>query len=322
MQLGVFTVLFAQKSLEDMLDLVAAHGLHAVELGTGGYPGNSHCPLDELLESEEKRQRFLQAIRSRGLRISALSCHGNPLHPQKAIAQEAHRLLQKTIVLAERLEVPIVNTFSGCPGDSEEARYPNWPVAPWPNDYQELLDWQWNEKIYPYWIKMGREAESRHIKMGLELHGGFSVHTPGTLLRLRERAGKAIGANLDPSHLWWQGIDPVQAIRILGREKAIHHFHAKDTAIDSSNISMHGVTDMQPYSHMLERAWQFRTVGYGHDLKTWADIMSALRLVGYDDVVSIEHEDGLMSIEEGFGRAVQNLQQVLIREPIGDMWWV
>ncbi|MED4582226.1 sugar phosphate isomerase/epimerase [Brevibacillus choshinensis] len=322
MQLGVFTVLFAQQSLEEMLDLVDAHGLNAVELGTGGFPGNAHCPLDELLESKTKRQRFLQTIQSRDLRISALSCHGNPLHPQKAVAQEAHSLLEKTIALAERLEVPIVNTFSGCPGDSEEARYPNWPVAPWPNDYQELLDWQWNEKIYPYWTEIGRVAQSRHIKIGMELHGGFSVHTPGTLLRLRERAGEAIGANLDPSHLWWQGIDPVQAIRILGREKAIHHFHAKDTSIDPMNISMHGLTDMQPYSNMVERAWQFRTVGYGHDLKTWADIMSALRLVGYDDVVSIEHEDGLMSIEEGFGRAVQNLQQVLIREPLGEMWWV
>ncbi|MED4780881.1 sugar phosphate isomerase/epimerase [Brevibacillus choshinensis] len=322
MQLGVFTVLFAQQSLEEMLDLVDAHGLNAVELGTGGFPGNAHCPLDELLESKTKRQRFLQTIQSRDLRISALSCHGNPLHPQKAVAQEAHSLLEKTIALAERLEVPIVNTFSGCPGDSEEARYPNWPVAPWPNDYQELLDWQWNEKIYPYWTEIGRVAQSRHIKIGMELHGGFSVHTPGTLLRLRERAGEAIGANLDPSHLWWQGIDPVQAIRILGREKAIHHFHAKDTSIDPMNISMHGLTDMQPYSNMVERAWQFRTVGFGHDLKTWADIMSALRLVGYDDVVSIEHEDGLMSIEEGFGRAVQNLQQVLIREPLGEMWWV
>ncbi|QRG65335.1 sugar phosphate isomerase/epimerase family protein [Brevibacillus choshinensis] len=322
MHLGVFTVLFSQKTIEDMLDHVAAHGLEAVELGTGGYPGSSHCPLDELLESEPDRKRLLHAIHSRGLRISALSCHGNPLHPQKAIAQEAHTLLENTMKLAELLEVPVVNTFSGCPGDSEQARYPNWPVAPWPHDFQELLDWQWNEKIYPYWTAIGQEAKSRHIKIGLELHGGFSVHTPGTLLRLRERAGDAIGANLDPSHLWWQGIDPVQAIRILGRESAIHHFHAKDTSMDKSNLSMHGVTDMQPYSKLLDRAWQFRTVGYGHDLKTWADIMSTLRLVGYDYVVSIEHEDGLMSIEEGFSKAVQNLKQILIREPLTEMWWV
>lgn len=322
MHLGVFTVLFAQKSLEEMLDLVAAHGLDAVELGTGGYPGSSHCPLDELLESETDRKHFLHAIHSRGLRISALSCHENPLHPQKAIAREAHILLENTMKLAALLEVPVVNTFSGCPGDSEQARYPNWPVAPWPHDYQELLEWQWNEKIYPYWTEIGRQAQSLRIKIGLELHGGFSVHTPGTLLRLRERAGEAIGANLDPSHLWWQGIDPVQAIRILGREQAIHHFHAKDTSMDTHNLAMHGVTDMQPYSKLLDRAWQFRTVGYGHDLKTWGDIMSALRLVGYDDVVSIEHEDGLMSIEEGFGRAVHNLKQVLIREPLAEMWWV
>lgn len=202
------------------------------------------------------------------------------------------------------------------------ALYPNWPVSPWPHDYQELLAWQWEEKIFPYWTEMGKAARSRKVKIGLELHGGFSVHTPGTLLRLRERAGEAIGANLDPSHLWWQGIDPVQPIRILGRAGAVHHFHAKDTAMEPGNLNVHGVNDMQPYTRMWDRTWQFRTVGYGHDLKTWADIMSALRLVGYDYVVSIEHEDGLLSIEEGFARAVQNLQKVVIREPLGEMWWV
>lgn len=322
MKLGVFTVLFARKSLEEMLDMVAFQGLDAVELGTGGFPGDAHCPLDELLEDVAKRKAFLQAVHKRNLMISALSCHSNPLHPQKTIAQTAHILLEKTLQLAELLEVPVVNTFSGCPGDSENARYPNWPVSPWPHDYQELLTWQWDEKIFPYWTTMGKAARSRKVKIGLELHGGFSVHTPGTLLRLRERAGEAIGANLDPSHLWWQGIDPVQAIRILGREGAIHHFHAKDTAMEPGNLNRHGVTDMQPYTQMWDRAWQFRTVGYGHDLKTWADIMSALRFVGYDYVVSIEHEDGLLSIEEGFGRAVQNLQQVVIREPLEEMWWV
>lgn len=322
MKLGVFTVLFAQKSLEEMLDTVAAQGLEAVELGTGGYPGDRHCPVDELLECGDLRKAFLQAVHSRGLTISALSCHSNPLHPQKEIAKNAHALLNKTIRLAERLEVPVVNTFSGCPGDSDEARFPNWPVAPWPADYQELLAWQWEQKVIPYWTAIGKEADARKVKIGLELHGGFSVHTPGTLLRLREHAGEAVGANLDPSHLWWQGIDPVQAIRILGREGAIHHVHAKDTAVEPSNLHLHGITDMQPYTQMRDRAWQFRTVGYGHDLKTWADIISALRLAGYDYVVSIEHEDGLMSVEEGFGKAVQNLRQVLIKEPLGDMWWV
>lgn len=322
MKLGVFMVLLSGRKLEDALDYVASKGLKAVEIGTGGFPGNAHCNPAELLENDTALKNFKNAVESRGLMISALSCHGNPLHPQKQIAKDFHDTYVKTVELAEKLEVPVVNTFSGCPGDHEDAKYPNWPVAPWPNDFQEILTWQWDNKVIPYWTEWGKYAADRGVKIGLELHGGFSVHTPATLLRLREAAGEVIGANLDPSHMWWQGIDPVQAIQILGREGAIHHFHAKDTVIDPVNVNKHGLTDMQSYTNMMDRAWQFRSVGYGHDLKAWADMMSALRLVGYDYVVSIEHEDGLMSVEEGFSKAVQNLQQVLIEEPLGDMWWV
>lgn len=322
MKLGVFLVLFGGRPFEEALDLVASQGLKAVEIGTGAYPGNAHCNPDVLLENKAARDEFKKAVESRGLTISALSCHGNPLHPQKAIAKEFHDTYIKTVQLAELLEVPVVNTFSGCPGDHEDAKYPNWPVAPWPNDYQEILTWQWDNKIIPYWTEWGKYAADRNVKIGLELHGGFSVHTPATLLRLREAAGEVIGANLDPSHMWWQGIDPVQAISILGRAGAIHHFHAKDTTIDPVNVHRYGITDMQPYTQMLDRAWQFRTVGYGHDMKTWADIISALRLHGYDYAISIEHEDGLMSIEEGFTKAVRNLQQILLEDSATDMWWV
>lgn len=322
MKLGVFMVLFGDRSLEEALDFVASKGVKAVEIGGGGNPGNKHCKPAELLENETALKNFKKAVESRGLIISALSCHGNPLHPQKKLAQADHEDFMNCVRLAEKLEVPVVNTFSGCPGDHEDAKYPNWPIAPWPNDFQEILKWQWENKVIPYWTETGKFAADHNVKIGLELHGGFSVHTPATLLRLREAAGEVIGANLDPSHMWWQGIDPVQAVHILGREHAIHHFHAKDTTIDPINVNKYGLTDMQSYTKMLDRAWQFRTVGYGHDMKTWADILSALRLVGYDYVVSIEHEDGLMSIEEGFTKAVQNLQSVMIDESLGDMWWV
>jgi len=322
LKLGVFSVLFAQKSLEEALDYIAASGLGAVEIGTGGYPGKAHADPAVLLADEGKLKAFKQAVESRGLIISALSVHGNPLHPQKAIAKEFHDDLINSIELAQRLEVPVVNTFSGCPGDHEDAKYPNWPVAPWPNDYQDILKWQWEQKLIPYWKETGDFAAARGVKIGLELHGGFSVHTPATLMKLREATSEAIGANLDPSHLWWQGIDPVAAIRYLGQAGAIHHFHAKDTSLEQSNVNKHGVTDMQSYTQMFDRAWQFRTVGFGHSMKEWADIISALRLVGYDYVVSIEHEDGLMSVEEGFTKAVGNLQSILIREPLGEMWWV
>jgi sugar phosphate isomerase/epimerase len=322
MKLGVFTVLFSNKSLDDMLAHVKAEGLEAVEIGTGAYPGNAHCPIDELLEDAEKRAAYLEKIKSYGLTISAFSCHGNPLAPDKKFAQESHDALIKTIKLANLLEVPVVNCFSGIPGDQEEAKYPNWPVSPWPNEYSELLKWQWEEKLIPYWKGLGAVAQENNVKIGLELHGGFLVHTPYTLLKLREETCEAIGANLDPSHLWWQGIDPVAAIKILGKAGAIHHFHAKDTYIDQDNVNMYGLTDMKPYGDVQNRAWTFRSVGCGHGLQEWSDIMSALRTYGYDYVVSIEHEDPLMSIDEGFGRAVSNLKQIMIKDQPADMWWV
>ncbi len=322
MKLGVFTVLFAEKSFEEMLDTVKSAGLHAVEIGTGCYPGNNHCDLDGLLESEEARAEYLRKVEERGLIISAFSCHGNPISPDKAFAEQSNNTLLKTIKLASLLNVPVVNCFSGTAGDSEDAKQPNWPVAPWPNEYGDVLKWQWEEKLIPYWREVGQYAKDHNVKIGLELHGGFLVHTPYTLLKLREETCDAIGANLDPSHLWWQGIDPVAAIKILGKENAIHHFHAKDTYIDQDNVNMYGLTDMQPYGEIRTRAWNFRSVGCGHSLKEWSDMMSALRTYGYDYVVSIEHEDPIMSIEEGFTRAVVNLKSVLIEQPVSQMWWV
>ena len=321
MKLGVFTGLFADKSFEEMLDKVAASGLKAVEIGTGGYPGKNHCSMDTLLKNKQSRDDYLDQIKRRDLIISALSCHGNPISPDQDFANLSHDTLMKTIKLASLLGVSVVNCFSGTPGDSEHGKYPYWPVAPWPEEYSQVFTWQWEERLIPYWKEMAALATEHNVKIGLELHGGFLVHTPYTLLKLRQETGPVIGANLDPSHLWWQGIEPVAAIKILGKEGAIHHFHAKDTYIDQDNVNMCGLLDMQSYSDVRKRAWTFRTVGYGHSLKEWSDIMSALRMYDYDYVVSIEHEDPLMSIEEGFSRAVVNLQSVLIQEKPSQMWW-
>ncbi|AQS56394.1 sugar phosphate isomerase/epimerase family protein [Novibacillus thermophilus] len=321
MKLGVFSVLLSDLSFEEMLDYVKGAGISAVEIGTGNNPGDAHCPLDTLLENKGERERYLRAIQTRGLTISAFSCHGNPLSPNKDVAQSSHDTFVKTVRLAEMMDVPVVNCFSGTAGDHDGAKYANWPVVPWPTEYSDVLKWQWEKKLIPYWKQWGQFAQNHNVKIGLELHGGFLVHTPYTLLKLREATCEAVGANLDPSHLWWQGIEPVAAIRILGEANAIHHFHAKDTYIDQDNVNMHGLTDMQPYSHVKTRAWTFRTVGYGHDLKEWSDMMSALRTYGYDYVVSIEHEDPLMSIEEGLTRAVRNLQSILMKEEPTDMWW-
>ncbi|GGN53191.1 sugar phosphate isomerase/epimerase family protein [Oceanobacillus indicireducens] len=321
MKLGVFTVLFNEKPFEEMLDHVKQAGLQAVEIGTGGNPGTAHCDVDELLASEDKRKEFIDKVHSRGLTISAFSCHDNPVSPNKEHAKKSHDTFVKTVKLAQMLDVPVVNTFSGTPGAHEDSKYPNWPVTPWPTEYTDILNWQWEKKLIPYWKEQAQFAKDHGVKVGLELHAGFLVHTPYTLLKLRDATNDAIGANLDPSHLWWQGIDPVAAIKILGKENAIHHFHAKDTYIDQDNVNMYGLTDMQPYADVKTRAWSFRSVGYGHSIQEWSNIVSALRTYGYDYVMSIEHEDPIMSIDEGFRAAVRNLKAINMEEAPANMWW-
>lgn len=322
MKLGVFTPVFANLTFEEMIEKVSNAGLNAVEIGTGGYPGNSHCNIDELLESEEARKEYLKKLEDKGLIISAFSCHCNPISPNKEEAKSGDELIRKTIKLASLMNVGVINTFSGTAGEGENATKPNWPVTPWPTEYSDIKTWQWENRLIPYWKEVGNIAKEYGIKIALELHGGFLCHTPYTVLKLREETCDAIGVNLDPSHLWWQGIDPVGAIKILGKAGAIYHFHAKDTYMDQDNINMYGVTDMQPYGNVQTRAWTFRSVGCGHSMKEWSDIISALQTYGYDHVISIEHEDPIMSIDEGFNRAVTNLKSVLITEQPSAPWWV
>lgn len=319
MKLGVLTVLYQDRPLEAVLDHVAEMGLQAVELGTGAWPGNAHCDPVALLQDPAAARALRTAVESRGLIISGLSCHGNPLHPNREIAAGYDKVYRDTVRLASLLEVPVVNLFSGCPGDSDHAAYPNWVTCSWPPDFLEVLKWQWEEKVIPYWQEAGGFAVEHGVKLAFEMHPGFVVYNPSTLLRLRGAVGPVIGANYDPSHLYWQGIDPVASIRALG--KAIHHVHAKDTYLDQANIAVNGVLDTGSYADLANRSWTFRTVGFGHDQLSWRSLVSALRLVGYDYVLSIEHEDPLASVEEGFTKAVSFLKDVILTEQPSAMWW-
>lgn len=322
MKLGVFDPLFQALSLEAMLDRVVAEGLEAVEIGTGNYPGNSHCDPETLLGDESKRRAFTKALTDRDLIISALSCQGNPLHPQQDVAQRSHKTFEMTVDLASKIGVDCVVVFSGCPGDGDGAKSPNWVVSPWPPDYQELIEWQWKEKVIPYWQEAAGLARRHGVrKIAIEMHPGFVVYNPRTLLKLREAVGEEIGANLDPSHLFWQGIDPVAAIKALGKAGAIFHVHAKDTALDPQNVAVNGVLDPLPLTDLANRSWLFRTVGYGHGEAQWRAIVSALKLAGYDGVLSIEHEDALASIGEGFRKAVAFLKGCMLFEPATEAWW-
>lgn len=321
MKLGVFNPLFNSLSFDEMLEEVAKRGLETVEVGTGGNPGAAHIDVDKLLVSSDARREYLRKFEDKGLEISAFSTHNNPISPVKQTAKQADEEFRKTIKLAHLMNVPVVNNFSGVSGANESDTEVNWPVIPWPTDYADNYEYQWEKKLIPYWKGINKDAEAAGVKVGIEMHGGFLVHTPYTMLRLREEAGKAIGCNFDPSHMWWQGIDPVAAIKILGDADAIYHFHAKDTYLDQDNINMYGLTDMQPYEDVKTRAWTFRSVGEGHSLETWSQMIAALRIYDYDYVLSIEHEDPIMSIDEGLNRAITNLKSIMIKDQPNEMWW-
>lgn len=320
MKVGVFSAILSHLPLEQALAHVAGLGCETVEIGTGGYPGNAHCDPVALLGGAEPLAKFQAAVAASGLAISSLSCHGNPLHPDRTLADEHHAAFRATVQLAAKLSIKVVTTFSGCPGDGGPgARFPNWVTCPWPPDFARMLDYQWNDVAIPYWQEQTRFAADHGVKIALEAHPGFLVYNPATMLRLREACGDGLGCNLDPSHFFWQGIDPVLAVRKLG--PAIFHVHAKDTGLYKVNADYDGYLDTKPYSDERNRSWIFRTVGYGHGREFWADFVSALRLAGYDGTLSMEHEDSLLSPMEGLRKGVEFLQGIVLQEPKGEVTW-
>jgi sugar phosphate isomerase/epimerase len=318
MKLGVFTPLLAQLPLDAVLSKLKSLGISTVELGTGNYPGDAHCKLS-MLEDASALKEFQRKLDGHGVSISALSCHGNALHPDKALAKEFQDVSRKTILLAEKLGVSTVVDFSGCPGNSHEATAPNWVTCPWPPEYLQILDWQWKEVVEPYWVKHAAFAEQHGVKIAIEMHPGFVVYSPETMLRLRSIAGPSVGCNYDPSHMFWQAIDPIAAIRVLG--DAIFHVHAKDTQMYPANLPKTGVLDTKPYTDEVNRGWIFRTCGFGHGAEWWKEFVSTLRMYGYDNVLSIEHEDSLLSSEEGLSKAASFLDEIVLKEKPTAAWW-
>lgn len=314
MEISVFNPILSHLSLKEALEFLLASGVRNIELGCGGYPGTAHADARVLASSPSQLTELKDMLDSYNIKISALSVHGNPVHPDQSKADQAKGDYEAACLIANKLAVDTLVTFSGCPGSPDDSKYPNWVTCPWPEDYLEILNYQWNEILIPYWKSAVQFAKTAGVKyIAIEMHPGFCVYNPETLMRLRKAAGDTIGANFDPSHLIWQGIDPIIAIRTLG--KAIYHFHAKDTAIDKYNVAINGVLDTKHYADELRRSWIFRTVGYGSDTMYWKSIISELRKIGYERAISIEHEDSLMSPEEGLKKAIKFMKNVLINEP-------
>jgi sugar phosphate isomerase/epimerase len=318
--IGVFDPAFPDLSLDELIAKYQQLGVEAAEIGTGGYPNNRHCPLDDLLADPAKLRAWRKKFEDRNIQVAALSCHGNPVHPDKAAAERDDQLFRKTVQLAEKLDVKVIVGFSGCPGGNPTDKNPNWVTYRWPPEYAAAQDWQWQERLVPYWkiaVKYARDHGIRRI--ALEMHPNFCVYNPLTLLKLRDAVGEEIGANNDLSHLFWQGCNPVEVIHMLGKQGAIYHAHMKDTVLFPDKVAKYGVLNFIFEKQDLKTASDaFRAVGYGHSASTWKDIMRAYMNVGYDGMFSVENEDPILSGEVGVERALyvlKNVREELLNEP-------
>jgi sugar phosphate isomerase/epimerase len=320
MKLGVMSAYLGVKSWEEACKTAEDKGLEAIEVGSGGFVGKMFLDPEKLLKDKDEIKKFKRIADKYNLEISALSCHGNPLHPNKSFAEEHIRDLRNSIELAPRLGVKVVNCFAGCPGAGEDAKYPNWVTCSYPKYFEEIIKWQWEKRVIPFWKEIASIARNVGVKIGLEIHVGDVIYNTEVFLKLREEIGEEISCNMDPAHLFWQGMNPIICIEKLG--KAIVHVHAKDIKINQSIVEFRGVLDWKNYGEVAKRAWSFRTVGYGHGMDFWNDFVSTLRIVGYDGVISIEHEDPIMSPNEGLNKAIEFLRKVIIYEKPGEMYWI
>lgn len=322
MKISVVSGILGEYSLDESLAYLSGLGVEEFELGVGGYPGKRHADALVLSKDKKAREQLLETFRKHNMGISALSVHGNCVHPDKQTAAQFEADFEAACVLAGQIGVDRIVTFSGCPGSDADAKFPSWVTCAWPPEYPAVLEWQWNEVLIPYWIKAVRFAADNGVKrIALEMHPGFCVYNPATCLRLRAAVGDLIGANVDPSHLFWQGMDILEVIRTLGQAKALYYFHAKDTQLNGHNVRINGVLDTRSFTEFADRSWSFRTLGYGHDATLWKQIVSELKVQGYDDTLSIEHEDGLMAPKEGLEKAIALLKECIIRQGNQNMWW-
>ncbi len=310
--IGVFDPAFPNLSTEEMIDKFAAWGVEAVEIGTGGYPNSTHCPVKDLLDDPAKAKAWKKKFEDRNIQVATFSCHGNPVSPDPKIAERDAESFRRTVLLAERLGVSVIVGFSGCPGGSPTDTMPNWVTYRWPPEYGQMLDWQWKEKVIPFWKQAAKFAREHGIhKIALEMHPNFVVYNPKTLLRLREAVGEEIGANCDLSHLFWQQCDAVEVIHMLGKEGALFHAHMKDTTFYKHNVDRYGVLNFAFDKNDLSQASEtFRAVGYGHSAGTWKEIMRAYMDVGFQGIFSVENEDPILSGEVGVERALYVLKNV------------
>jgi sugar phosphate isomerase/epimerase len=325
-KLGVYTAILHQYELPEALKTIKDLGLDGAEINAGGFIGTPHLPVADILASDTAVDDYLGTFAEAGVSLTGLNVNGNPLHPDAEVREKHSADLQRSIELAARLGVKRIVAMSGLPGGHLGATAPNWAVNPWDSAYLDILDYQWDIAV-EYWKEINARAAGHDVKVAIEMHPQNIVFNPATLIRLVERTGAThVGAEMDPSHLFWQGIDPVAAINHLG--PLVFHAAAKDTRINEA-CRINGVLDdrfrrLSPEEERLNiggryfvnewpknSSWDFVAVGRGHDVEFWRDFLAALSAVDPGMAVNIEHEDMELGRIEGLQVAAATLRAAL-----------
>jgi sugar phosphate isomerase/epimerase len=311
MKLGFVSDSLGGMPFETMLDHAARMGVAGVEVNTCGWSTAPHFDLPGMLGNAARQRDFARAFADRGLQIIALNANGNPLHPTDP---KQGNDLRDTIRVAGEMGITTVCTMSGLPAGSATDTMPNWVVSSWPPETQRILRYQWEDRLIPYWTEIAALAKACGVeRIALELHGNQCVYNVPLLQRLRAAVGPVIGANLDPSHLFWMGADPLIAAERLG--PAVYHVHAKDTFLNAPVQATTGLLENGSLMDIPARSWSYITLGFGHGEDWWRQFCYRLKLGGYDGWLSIEHEDVLLNALEGLEKSVTLLQGVLPSAP-------
>ncbi|KVK51698.1 hypothetical protein BCY90_18295 [Agrobacterium deltaense] len=307
MKLGFVSDSLGGLPFDEMLDHARRLGVSGVEVNTCGWSTAPHFDLPGILKDGNVRKDFLASFADRGLEVISLNANGNPLHPTDPAQGQG---LEDTIRAAGELGISTVCSMSGLPAGNATDTMPNWVVSSWPPETQAILRYQWEEKLIPYWTRIAALAKEHGVeRIALELHGNQCVYNVPSLLRLREAVGPVIGANLDPSHLFWMGADPLVAAEALG--EAVYHVHAKDTFLNSPKQAVGSLLENGSLMDIPARSWSYITLGFGHGEEWWRQFCYRLKMAGYDGWLSIEHEDVLLNSLEGLEKSVALLQAVM-----------
>ena len=280
MKIGVLSTCFPSLCLREVADVVRS--LDYVSLELAAWPididrpfATSHLPTGAL--SLDQVDTVRSAIGD--LEISGLSYGENNLHPDPKLREQVNTHVRACINAAHLLEVPVVTTFIGCD---------------WTRPLKDNLEF--GREVFGPLVEYAMKHNVNLVIENCPMVGWYQNGLPGNLgysPELWEWMGSiGLGLNFDPSHLIWMGIDPIVAIQEFA--SMIAHVQAKDTEILKPELQRYGILGAVCRDDKWESGWwQYRVPGCGEC--DWSALIDALKRVGYEGVISVEHEDPVWS---------------------------